>query len=135
MKPSSPTAEDFPTATLVLAGPWSRGRRLESRPGVVVGPFGVAEEAVCVLVWYFTLGAPEPGTTVQAMLPDELTPLDDTLTTMHEDVFRDLVRSLRRGRIAHDDGEALCAAVCQAWLRRIGLADAASGDRRTSPHD
>ena len=63
------------------------------------------------VVWFFTLGVPQPGDSVQAMFPHELTPLDDTLTTMHGDTFRDIVRNLRRGRFAYDDGDALRAAV------------------------
>ncbi|WP_024760905.1 DUF6409 family protein [Streptomyces exfoliatus] len=120
------TVQDFPTATLVVAAPWFRGHQLAPRPGVVVGPFGgpeFADEATTSVVWYFTMGAPQPGDSVQAMFPHELTPLDDTLTTMHRDVFRDIARSLRRGRFAYDDGEALRAAVRQAWRERAGLAD------------
>ncbi|MFF9346643.1 DUF6409 family protein [Streptomyces sp. NPDC014734] len=122
------TVQDFPTATLVLAGPWFRGHQLESRPAVVVGPFGGPEragEAAMAVVWYFTLGDPEPGDSVQAMFPDELTPIDDTLTTMHQDSFRDIARSLRRGRFAYDDGDALRAAVGQAWGHRTGLIEPA----------
>ena len=129
-----PTVHDFPTATLVIAGPWHRGHQLDIRPAVVVGPFGgpeFAEEATMAVVWFFTLGAPQPGDSVQAMFPHELTPLDDTLTTMHGDTFRDIVRNLRRGRFAYDDGDALRAAVRQAWRERTGLADADPAARHT----
>lgn len=128
--------QDFPTATLVLAGPWFRGHQLDTRPAVVVSPFGgpeFADEATMAVVWYFTLGAPEPGDSLQAMFPHELTPLDDTLTTMHQDVFRDIVRSLRRGRFAYDDGDALHTAVRQAWRERTDLA-AAQAARHTLHH-
>ncbi|MFD0417810.1 DUF6409 family protein [Streptomyces sp. NPDC127108] len=113
--------KDFPTATLVLAGPWHRAQQLDSRPAIVVGPFG----STTLLVWYFSIGAPEPGDTVQTMFPNELTPLDDTLATMHPDAFRDIVRSVHRGRFAYDDGGALQTAVLRAWLQRSGLAYAA----------
>ncbi|MFJ8385555.1 DUF6409 family protein [Streptomyces sp. NPDC094438] len=132
---AKPTVQDFPTATLVLAGPWERGQQLSSRPAVVVGPFGGAEyadEATMAVVWFFGDGAPEPGPTVQAMFPHELTPIDDTLTTMHEGAFRDVVRNLRRGRFAYDDGEALRAAVRQAWRQRTGLTEADTAARHTS---
>ncbi|MFF1693569.1 DUF6409 family protein [Streptomyces sp. NPDC058257] len=130
----APTAQEFPTATLVIGGPWSRGHQLDPRPAVVVGPFGGPEfagEANMVVVWFFTLGAPEPGDSVQAMFPHELTPLDDSLTTMNPDVFRDIVCGLRRGRFAYDDGDALRAAVRQAWRERAGLADADLAARHT----
>ncbi|MEV7090110.1 DUF6409 family protein [Streptomyces sp. NPDC093085] len=133
-----PTVEDFPTAALVLAGPWFRSHQFEARPAVVVCPFGGPEfegTATMCVVWYFTLGAPEPGDTVQAMFPHELTPLDDTLTTMDEHVFRDIVRGLRRGRFAYDDGEAFRAAVRQAWRERTGLADADPAARHTLHRD
>lgn len=126
------TVRDFPTATLVMAGPWFQCHQLDTRPAIVVGPFGDPETTTTVLVWYFTIGAPEPGPTVQAMFPNELTPLDDTLTTMHPDAFHDIVRSLRRGRFAYDDGEELRAAVRRAWLQRAGLADADHAARHTS---
>ncbi|MGW4883436.1 DUF6409 family protein [Streptomyces murinus] len=129
-----PTVQDFPTATLVIAGPWHRGHQQDTRPAVVVGPFGGPEfagEATMAVVWFFTLGAPEPGDSVQAMHPHELTPLDDTLTTMNPNVFRDIVRSLRRGRFAYDDGDALRTAVRQAWRERTGLADADPAARHT----
>ncbi|MEV0278557.1 DUF6409 family protein [Streptomyces sp. NPDC050610] len=130
----TPTVQDFPTATLVLAGPWKQGQQLDPRPGVVVGPFGgpdFADEATMSVVWYFTLGTPEPGETVQAMFPHELTPIDDSLTTMHQDVFRDIACGLRRGRFAYDDGVALRAAVRQAWRERTGLTDADPAARHT----
>lgn len=130
-----PTAQDFPAATLVIGGPWFRSRQLDTRPAVVVGPFGgpeFADKATMAVVWFFTLGAPQPGDTLQAMFPHELTPLDDTLTTMHQDAFRDIVRSLRRGRFAYDDdGDALRAAVREAWRERTGLADADPAARHT----
>ncbi|QCX77827.1 hypothetical protein C9F11_20975 [Streptomyces sp. YIM 121038] len=122
---TKPTVQDFPTATLVLAGPWFQGHQLDARPAIVVGPFGEPETTTTVLVWYFTIGAPEPGDSVQAMFPNELVPLDDTLTTMHAGTFKDLMVSLRRGRFAYDHGDALRAAVLQAWRERAGLADAA----------
>ncbi|MFJ7590298.1 DUF6409 family protein [Streptomyces sp. NPDC097617] len=128
------TVQDFPTATLVIGGPWFRGHQLDTRPAVVVGPFGgpeFADEATMSVVWFFTLGAPQPGDSVQAMFPHELTPLDDTLTTMHGDTFRDIVRNLRRGRFAYDDGDALSAAVRQAWRERTELADADPAARHT----
>ncbi|MFD6417038.1 DUF6409 family protein [Streptomyces sp. NPDC060194] len=130
----TPTVKDFTTATLVVAGPWLRGRQLDARPGVVVGPFGgpeSADEATMALVWYFTLGAPEPGDTVQAMLPTELTLLDDTLATMHPDAFRDLARDLRRGWFVGEDGDALRGAVRRAWRERAGLAEADPAGRHT----
>jgi hypothetical protein len=133
----TPTVQDFPTATLVLAGPWFRGHQLDTRPAVVVGPFGgpeFADEATMAVVWYFTLGAPEPGDSLQAMFPHELTPLDDTLTTMHQDVFRDIVRSLHRGRFAYDDGDAIHTAVRQAWRERTGLAAADPAARHRLHH-
>ncbi|WP_411143129.1 DUF6409 family protein [Streptomyces sp. x-80] len=129
-----PTAQDFPTATLVLAGPWRDGYQLDTRPAVVVGPFGGPEfagRATMVVAWFFTLGAPEPGDSVQGMFPHELTPLDDSLTTMHQDVFRDIVCGLRKGRFAYDDGHAFRAAVRQAWRERTGLADADPAARHT----
>ncbi len=128
------TVENYPTATLVVAGPWFRGYQLDPIPAVVVGPFGgpeLADEAAMAVVWFFPLGAPQPGASVQAMFPYELTPLDDTLTTMHADVFRDIVRDLRRGYFAYDDGTALRAAVRQAWCERTGLADADPDDPHT----
>ncbi|MGW1123885.1 DUF6409 family protein [Streptomyces sp. NPDC002526] len=128
------TAQDFPVAALVLAGPWFRAHQLDTRAAIVVAPFGgpeFADEATMVVVWFFTLGAPEPGDSVQAMFPHELTPLDDTLTTMDGDTFRDLASSLRRGRFAYDDGDALRAAVRQAWRERTGLADADPAARHT----
>ncbi|MGA4842105.1 DUF6409 family protein [Streptomyces sp. G45] len=127
----TPTVEDFPAATLVLAGPWRQGSQLESRPAIVVGPFGSLHDATTVLVWYFTIGAPEPGVSVQAMFPNELTAMDDTLVTMHPDIFRSIVRSLRRGQFDYDDGEALRAAVRQAWRQRTGLTDADPRARHT----
>ncbi|MFD5553744.1 DUF6409 family protein [Streptomyces sp. NPDC127068] len=130
----TPTAQGFSTSTLVVAGPWFQGHQFDTLPAVVVGPFGgpeLADEATTVLVWYFTLGAPQPGASVQAMFPHELTRLDDTLTTMHSDTFRDIARSLRRGRFAYDDGDALRAAVRQAWRERTGLADADPAARHT----
>lgn len=132
--PHKRTAQDFPTATLVISGPWHRGRQLDTRPAVVVGPFGgpeFADEATMAVVWFFTLGAPEPGDSLQAMFPHEMTPLDDTLTTMNPDVFRDIARSLRRGRFLFDHGDALRAAVRQAWRERTGLADADPAARHT----
>lgn len=131
----APTVQDFPTATLVLAGPWHRAQQLESRPGIVVGPFGgadYADEATMAVVWFFADGAPEPGPTVQAMFPHELTPIDDTLTTMDQGAFRDIVRNLRRGRFAYDDGEELRAAVRQAWRQRTGLTEADPAARHTA---
>ncbi|MGW7292870.1 DUF6409 family protein [Streptomyces xiamenensis] len=133
----SPTVQDFPTATLVIGGPWSRGHQLDTHPAVVVGPFGGPEfegEATMAVVWFFTLGAPQPGDSVQAMFPHELTLLDDTLTTMHQDVFRDIARNLRRGRFAYDDGDTLRAAVRQAWCERTGLAAAGPADRHRLHH-
>ncbi|MEV3853034.1 DUF6409 family protein [Streptomyces sp. NPDC050095] len=123
----TPTVQDFPTATLVLAGPWFRGHQLDTRPAIVVGPFGgteFADSATMAVVWYFTLGAPKPGDSVQAMHPHELTPLDDTLTTMHPDTFREIARSLHRGQFAFNDGDALRIAVRQAWRERAAEADA-----------
>ncbi|ARF73791.1 hypothetical protein B7C62_17095 [Kitasatospora albolonga] len=128
------TVQDFPTATLVVGGPWFRGRQGDSRPAVVVFPLGGPDlpgDPTMVVVWFFTLGAPEPGDNVQAMFPHELTPLDDTLTSMNQDVFRDLVCSLRRGRFAYDDGVQLRATVRQAWRERTGLADADPAARQT----
>jgi len=129
--PQTPTVQDFPTATLVVAGPWHRGRQFNTLPAVVVCPFGgpeFADSATMAVVWYFTLGAPQPGHSVQAMFPHELTPLDDTLTTMHQDTFRDIVRTMSQGRFAYDDGDALRAAVRNAWRERTGLADPAERD-------
>ncbi|MDV5145494.1 DUF6409 family protein [Streptomyces sp. SBC-4] len=128
------TVQDFPTAALVMAGPWFRGHQLESRPAIVVGPFGgseFADEATMAVVWYFTMGVPVPGDSVQAMFPHELLPLDDTLITMHEGVLRDIVHSLPGGRFAYDDGDALRAAVRQAWHERTGLADVDPAARNT----
>ncbi|WND36455.1 DUF6409 family protein [Streptomyces sp. BB1-1-1] len=71
------------------------------------------------------------ATASRRCFPHELTPLDDTLTTMHQDTFRDIVRDLRRGRFAYDDGDALRAAVRQAWRERTGLADADPAARHT----
>ncbi|NJQ04003.1 DUF6409 family protein [Streptomyces lonarensis] len=136
--PHKRTVQDFPTATLALAAPWFRAHQLDTRPALVVGPFGgpeCADEATMAVVWFFTMGAPEPGGSLQAMFPHELTPIDDTLTTMHEDTFRDIVRSLRRGRFAYDDGGALCDAVRRAWRERAGLADADSAARHTRRHN
>ncbi|MCC3767277.1 DUF6409 family protein [Streptomyces sp. UNOC14_S4] len=130
-----PSVQDFPTATLVLAGPWHRAQQLEARPGIVVGPFGgadCADEATMAVVWFFGDGAPEPGPTVQAMFPRELTPIDDTLITMDQDAFRDIVCNLRRGRFAYDDdGEELRIAVRQAWRQRAGLAETDPAARHT----
>ncbi|MER7043637.1 DUF6409 family protein [Streptomyces jumonjinensis] len=121
------TAQDFPAATFVLGGPWERGNQIDPRPAVVVGSFGGRERAAetsPLVVWFFSGGAPEPGPTVQAMFPHELTPIGDTLTTMDGQAFRVLAASLHRGRFAYDDGDELRAAVRQAWRERTGLTDA-----------
>ncbi|GAA2875129.1 DUF6409 family protein [Streptomyces mexicanus] len=134
---ASVSVRDFPVATLVLAGPWERGHRLDSRPGIVVGPFGgphLTGQATMVVVWFFADGAPEPGPTLQAMYPHELTPIDDTLTTMHQDAFRHIVRNLRQGRFAYDDGQELRAAVLRAWLQRTGLTAADPAERHAAHH-
>lgn len=134
----TPTVQDFPIASLVLAGRWFRGRQTDTRPAVVVCPFGgpeFADRATMSVVWYFTLGAPQSGVSVQAMFPHELTPLDDTLTTMHQDTFRDIVRSMRQGRFAYDDGDALYTAVRQAWRERTGLADPYQAAHHTLHHN
>ncbi|MFD0370814.1 DUF6409 family protein [Streptomyces sp. NPDC127114] len=122
------TVQDFPTATLVCAGPWFRGHQLDTRPAIVVGPFGgpeFADTAEMVVVWFHTIGAPKPGDSVQAMFPHELTPLDDTLTTMDQATFCDLAASLPFGRFAYDDGRDLIAAVNRAVRERIEAAPAA----------
>ncbi|KOU84171.1 DUF6409 family protein [Kitasatospora sp. NPDC052868] len=123
----TPTVQDFPTATLVTAAPWFRGHQLDTRPAVVVGPFGgpeFADTAEMVVVWYFTTGVPKPGDSVQAMFPHELTPLDDTLTTMDQATFCDLAASLPLGRFAYDDGRDLITAVNRAVRERIEAAPA-----------
>ncbi|MFF1906414.1 DUF6409 family protein [Kitasatospora sp. NPDC058218] len=123
----APTVQDFPTATLVTAGPWFRGRQLDTRPAIVVGPFGgpeFADKANMVIVWYFTTGVPKPGDSVQAMFPHELTPLDDTLTTMDPGAFCDIATSLPLGRFAYGDGHDLIAAVNRAVRERIEAAPA-----------
>ena len=123
----APTVQDLPAATLVQAGPWFRGHQLDPRPAIVVGPFGgptFADTAEMVVVWYFTIGAPKPGDSVQAMFPHELTPLDDTLTTMDQGAFCDIATSLPLGRFAYDDGTALIAAVNSAVRERIEAAPA-----------
>ncbi|MGW4503686.1 DUF6409 family protein [Streptomyces sp. NPDC004436] len=127
----APTVQDFPTATLVTAGPWFRGHQLDPRPAIVVCPFGgpeFADEATMVVVWYFTIGAPKPGNSVQAMFPHELTPLDDTLTTMDAGTFWDIATSVQTGRFAYGDGNDLIAAMIRAVRERI---EAASPARRS----
>ncbi|MFI5809176.1 DUF6409 family protein [Streptomyces sp. NPDC051561] len=113
------TVEAFPTGTLVTVGPWFQGHQLDPRAAIVVGPWG-AEGNGTVLVWFWTLGAPEPGETVQAMFPSELTPLDDTLTTMALAPFGDIVRFVRIGWFIGDDGDALRAEISAALSARIG---------------
>ncbi|MFD6468704.1 DUF6409 family protein [Streptomyces goshikiensis] len=118
----APTVQDFPTATLVTAAPWFRGHELDPRPAVVVGPFGgpeFADQASMVVVWYFTIGAPTAGDSVQAMHPHELTPLDDTLTTMDQAAFCDIAASLPLGRFPYNEGDDLTAAVNRAVRERI----------------
>ncbi|MEW1721642.1 DUF6409 family protein [Streptomyces sp. NPDC093109] len=108
------TVTDYPTGSLVIAGPWREARQLRSSPGVVVGPWGDN-----LLVWFWTLGAPAAGRTVQAMFARELTPLDDTLTTMHPDAFGDIERGFPDGwSVIGADGEALRAEIGRAaWER------------------
>ncbi|MBD0688532.1 DUF6409 family protein [Streptomyces sp. CBMA123] len=123
----APTVQDFPAATLVNAGPWFRGHQLDPRPAIVVGPFGgpeFADTAEMVVVWYFTIGAPTPGDSVQAMFPHELTPLDDTLTTMDTGTFCDIATSLPLGRFPYNQGNDLTAAVNRAVRERIEAAPA-----------
>ncbi|MFC5150791.1 DUF6409 family protein [Streptomyces amakusaensis] len=131
----APTAQDFPAATLVTAGPWFRGHQLDIRPAIVVGPFGgtqFADTAEMVVVWYFTIGAPKPGDSLQAMFPHELTPLDDTLTTMDQRAFCDIAASLPLGRFAfNDDGTALIAAVNHAVRERIEQTEATPASRHS----
>ncbi|GAA1270681.1 hypothetical protein GCM10009665_68750 [Kitasatospora nipponensis] len=122
-----PAVADFPAATLVTAGPWFRGHQLDPRPAVVVGPFGgpeFADTAEMVVVWYFTLGAPLPGDSVQAMFPHELTPREETLTTMDTGAFCDIATSLPLGRFPYNQGNALVAAVNRAVRERIEAAPA-----------
>ncbi len=124
----TPTVKDFPTATLVTAGPWASGHQLDPRPAIVVGPWGgadFADEAHMVVVWYYTMGIPVPGLSVQAMFPHELTPLDETLTTMDQGAFCDIATSLTLGRFAYDDGRYLIDAVNRAVRERIEGAPAA----------
>ncbi|MFF2025213.1 DUF6409 family protein [Streptomyces sp. NPDC058171] len=124
----APTVQDFPAAMLVHAGPWFSGHQLDARPAIVVGPYGgtrFADEATMVVVWYFTIGAPTPGDNLQAMFPHELTPLDDTLTTMDQRAFCDIAASLPLGRFAFDDeADALVAAVNHAVRERTAAAPA-----------
>ncbi|MBD0689357.1 DUF6409 family protein [Streptomyces sp. CBMA123] len=127
MTTKTPTVQDFPTATLVTAGPWASGHQLDPRPAIVVGPWGGPEfagEARMVVVWYYTLGMPVSGLSLQAMFPHELTPLDDTLTTMDQGAFCDLATSLPLGRFAYNDGDDLTAAVNRAVRERIAAAPA-----------
>jgi hypothetical protein len=129
----TPTVQDFPAAALVNAGPWFSGHQLDTRRAIVVGPYGgreFAAKAEMVLVWFFTFGAPEPGATVQAMFPHELTPLDDTLTTMEASAFCDIATSLPLGRFVYGDGNDLIAAVNRAVRERIEQAGAAPVAKR-----
>ncbi|MEU7180993.1 MULTISPECIES: DUF6409 family protein [Streptomyces] len=109
-------AMEHSTGKLVIAGPWRERRRLSNQPGIVVGPGGGGGN---LLVWFWRLGAPEVGRTVQEMLPCELMPLDDTLTTMHPDAFTEIDRGFPEAwAIDGFDGEALRKVVDRAARER-----------------
>lgn len=112
------TVTNFPAGTLVIARPWKNGRQGEASPAVLLGPWGAACEASTVIVWFWTLGEPHPGSTVQAMFPDELLTLDDTLTTMHPAHFAAIEEMFPGGWLVGTDGEELHHAIANArWLR------------------
>ncbi|MFE4639203.1 DUF6409 family protein [Streptomyces sp. NPDC056773] len=112
------TVTDFPAGTLVVTRPWKNGRQGETSPAVLLGPWGESPEATTVLVWFWTLGEPHPGSTVQAMFPDELLTLDDTLTTMHPAHFAAIEAMFPGGWLVGTDGEELHRAITEAALTR-----------------
>lgn len=90
----APQVADLPAGTLVVVEPLPNYPRIPARSGVVVDAWGPAETASTVLVWFWGLGAPEPGKSVHAIFPAEIKSLGATLATMPEGAFQAVERGL-----------------------------------------
>ncbi|WP_424212715.1 DUF6409 family protein [Streptomyces sp. BI20] len=110
-----PTAADFPAGTLITGRWWKRSVEQEVTAGISLGPWTDHEDSN-LLVWFWPLGDPIPGATVQAMTPREVTATGETLDTVDADVFR----VIRDGwhHAGPVDGRSLAAALAAAEFER-----------------
>ncbi|MBV9026408.1 MAG: hypothetical protein JO362_22045 [Streptomycetaceae bacterium] len=118
-----PTPADLPAGTLIRVQPHPRYTRIPASNGIVVTPYGPEETAHTrdmVLVWFWGLGAPVPGTSVHLIFPAEITPLHTTLDTMPAPVFDTLAQTAvaHRDALPWDDMKPLADAINAAAQRR-----------------
>ena len=84
-----PTLADLTPGTLVTVQPLPQFNRIPSRSGVVLDAWGTT-----TLVWFWGLGQPDPGTSVHAIFPREITVLGTTLETMPLGAFQSIERGM-----------------------------------------
>ncbi|MFI0406526.1 DUF6409 family protein [Actinomadura sp. 3N508] len=108
----------FPIGSLVMARRWVRGHQERPRKAIVTGTL-----AGDVVVWFYTLGDPEIGESVQAFPAGALTALEERLEDRSARALLSLERAASRGRLP----EGFQSTVHGALVRRRRIDRAAEG--------
>lgn len=105
----------FPVGTLVSARRWVHGHQDKPRKAIVTGTL-----AGDVVVWFYTLGDPEIGESVQAFPAAALTALVERLEDRSARTLLSLERAASRGRLSEAFQSKVHGAL--ALRRRIDMA-------------
>ncbi|MFE7665122.1 DUF6409 family protein [Streptomyces celluloflavus] len=115
-----PTIAELAPGTIVRVQPLQQYTRIPVGPAVVLGPFGSIETATMTLTWFWGMGDPEPGHSVHAIFPTEITVQTTTLTTLPEGAFSAIAQALARPlSVARPDIDRLRKAINEAAEQRV----------------